>query len=383
MDQDRFAIHIDDLQIEDLKRRLLSTRWPSSIDASSWHDGASLSFMRRLVAYWEGEFNWRSVESRLNSLPQFKTKLDDLDVHFVHVGGVGPAPFPLIMTHGWPGSFFEMEEILPLLTDPGSHGGDPADAFHVVVPSLPGYCFSQAPISSGFGTFEIAALWKNLMHGLGYDRFGAQGGDIGAGVSTWLAYRYPENVAGLHLNFIPGSFRPPLGDNDEPISAAEQAFLDAAAEWTGREGAYAHMHGTKPQTLAYGLTDSPVALAAWIVEKFRSWSDCDGDVTKIFSLDTLLTEISLYWFSGSLASSLRLYKETRDRPMHFKSGDRILPPMAMAHFAKELPTPPRSWVERTYNVTRWSEFAQGGHFAAMEQPQALAQDIRTHFRRLR
>jgi pimeloyl-ACP methyl ester carboxylesterase len=378
-----FAIEIGDDPLEDLGHRLRSTRWPSAIDADSWDDGTSLNFLKQLVDHWQARFDWRAVEARLNTLPQFTAKLDDLNIHFVHQKGVGPSPLPLIITHGWPGSFFEMEKILPLLTDPGAHGGNPADAFHVVVPSLPGYGFSQAPVSLGCGTYEIAALWVQLMESLGYARFGAQGGDIGAGVSSWMAYRFPEHVAGLHLNFIPGSYRPPLGKAEPPISEQEQTYLDAAAEWASHEGGYAHMHGTKPQTLAYALTDSPVALAAWIVEKFRSWSDCAGDVTSIFSLETLLTEISLYWFSGALESSLRLYKETRQRPMHFTAGQRILPPVAVVHFAKELPTPPRSWVERTYNVTRWTDNEQGGHFAAMEQPQVLAADIRAHFRNLR
>jgi pimeloyl-ACP methyl ester carboxylesterase len=287
------------------------------------------------------------------------------------------------MTHGWPGSFLEMEYITPLLTDPGAHGGDPKEAFDLVVPSLPGYAFSSAPLEQGISPHEIAGLWQKLMAGLGYEKFGAQGGDIGAAVSSWLAFRFPEQVIGVHLNYIPGGFSPPTGDGLPPLTDEETAFKKVAAEWVDKEGAYAHMQGTKPQTLAYGLSDSPVGLAAWIVEKFRSWSDCDGDVLKVFSMDTLLTEISLYWFSGSLEASFRLYKESRAHPLSFEKGQRISPPVAISHFAKELPQPPRSWAERVYNVVRWTEHSTGGHFAAMEKPEDLAEDIRAHFCALR
>lgn len=378
-----YQINVTEDQIADIRQRLLSTRLPSALDGDSWEDGTSLSFMRELCTYWHDRFDWKTQEIRLNLLPHFQAEIDGLSIHFIHQTGSGPAPLPLVLTHGWPGSFLEMERIIPLLADPGSHGGDPDDAFHVVVPSLPGYGFSQAPISGGIGSYEIAGIWLKLMNGLGYDRFGAQGGDIGAGVSTWLAHRFPGSLAGLHLNYIPGSFRPPLGEPEPPVTTQEQAFLDRAAHWTGTEGAYAHLQGTKPQTLAYSLTDSPVGLAAWIVEKFRSWSDCGGDVLKAVPIDTLLTEISIYWFSRTLDASLRLYKEGRNRPMHFTSGQRIIPPLGVAVFAKELPMPPRSWVERVYNVTRWEEIPVGGHFAAMEQPERLANEIRSHFRALR
>jgi len=380
---DRFRIDIGNHDLDDLKRRLASTRWPVALSDDGWDDGTSLAFVRELADYWRDRFDWRAQEARLNRLPHYRAEIDDLSVHFIHQRGEGPAPLPLILTHGWPGSFLEMEGVIPLLADPGAHGGDPADAFHVVVPSLPGYGFSSAPKAPGTGSFEIAGLWRKLMAGLGYQRFGAQGGDIGAGVSTWMGYRFPGEVTGLHLNYIPGSFRPPLGEGQPPISAEEQAYLDLAARWADAEGAYAHMQGTKPQTLAYGLTDSPVGLAAWIIEKFRSWSDNSRDVLDVFSLDTLLTEISIYWFGGMLDASLRLYKEGRARPMHLKAGDRITPPTAIARFPKELPMPPRSWVARGYNLVRWTDMPAGGHFAAMEQPDLLVEDIRAHFRPLR
>jgi pimeloyl-ACP methyl ester carboxylesterase len=383
MDVSPFTIRIPDEQIDDLKRRLGQTRWPDVADEAGWDDGTSLGFMRRVAAHWHERFDWRAQEARLNRLPQFTAAIDGQTVHFVHRCGTGPAPLPLVITHGWPGSFIEMERLIPLLADPAAHGGDAADAFHVVVPSLPGYGFSSAPAVAGFGPHRIAGLWSDLMAGLGYDRFGAQGGDWGAGVSTWLAHRFPERVLGLHLNYIPGSYRPPLGAGQPPVTATEQEFLDALARWADQDGAYGHIQGTRPLTLAYGLTDSPIGLAAWILEKFRAWSDCGGDVERAFALDDLLTNVSLYWFNGTVASTLRLYREGRKRPVQFQPGERVLPPLGLARFPRELPMPPRSWIERVFTVERWTEMPHGGHFAAMEQPELLAQELRAFFRPLR
>jgi pimeloyl-ACP methyl ester carboxylesterase len=378
-----FTIRIPDEAIADLHRRLRAIRWPTCLDDASWDDGASLSFLQRLADHWWDRFDWRVHERRLNRLPQYLMNVGGMDIHFVHQPGVGPAPLPLVLTHGWPGSFIEMERIIPLLTDPGAHGGDPADAFHVVAPSLPGYGFSPPPARPGVSSREIAELWRALMAGLGYRRFAAQGGDIGAAVSTWLARLFPDSVTGVHLNFIPGSYRPALGRQASPITADEQAFLDRVASWAAAEGGYIAMQATKPQTLAFSLTDSPIGLAAWIVEKFRAWSDCDGDVERSFSLDALLTDISLYWFSDSLAASLRLYKENRLRPLAFDPGERVTPPLGVALFPREIAMPPRSWVERVFDVRRWTPMPAGGHFAALEQPELLAEDIRAFFRPLR
>lgn len=378
-----FTIRIPDEDVQDLARRLEATRWPSPMDDADWTNGAAVSFMQRLSDHWLHHFDWRAQEARLNQLPHHMMTVDGEDIHFVYQRGKGPAPFPLIMTHGWPGSFIEMERILPLLTDPASHGGDPADAFDVVVPSLPGYGFSPAPKRQDTGSRRVAHLWLELMQGLGYETFGAQGGDIGAGVSAWLARLYPDQVAGIHLNYIPGSYRPGMDEASAPISITEQAYLDEAAAWSAKEGAYAALHGTKPQTLAFSLSDSPVGLAAWIVEKFRSWSDCGGDVESVFSMDALLTDISLYWFSGSVNASLHMYKSNRHDPLTFEPGERVIPALGMAHFPRELPTPPRSWVERVFDVQRWSTLEKGGHFAAMEQPEVLAEEIRAFFRALR
>lgn len=378
-----FKIAIGDDQLEDLSRRLRDARWPDAIEGAGWDDGTEPGFLRRLTEYWRTGFDWRAQEARLNTMSQFIATVGGMDIHFVHRRGTGPAPFPLIISHGWPGSFAEMERILPLLTDPAAHGADPADAFDVVVPSLPGYGFSERPSRPGVGPHHVAGLWAELMQGLGYWRFGAQGGDWGASVSTWLGFRYPDRVAGLHLNYIPGSFLPPLGEGQPPLSDDEQAFRAAAAAWADAEGAYGRIHGTKPQTLAYALTDSPVGLAAWIAEKFRAWSDCDGDVERSFTMDELLTDISIYWFTGTIGSSMRLYRESRLRPLHFAAGERVLPPLGFAQFPRELSLPPRSWVERVYNVSRWTPMPRGGHFAAMEEPELLAREIREFFRPLR
>ena len=359
------------------------TRWPDAIEGMGWEDGTDRAFLQGLAGYWQTGFDWRAQEARLNALPQFVAELDGIDIYFVHQRGTGPAPFPLVITHGWPGSFVEMEQIIPLLADPGGHGADPADAFDVVVPSLPGYGFSQRPSRPGFGPYHASDLWMRLMTGLGYERFGAQGGDWGASVSTWLAFRFPDHVAGLHLNFIPGSYRPPLGDGQPPLSEDERAFLDASLAWADAEGAYGHIQRTRPQTLAYALTDSPVGLAAWIVEKFRAWSDCGGDVERAFTMDALLTNISIYWFTSTIGSSMRLYRESGRRPLHFAAGEHVSPPLGVAAFPHELPMPPRAWVERVYNVARWTPMLRGGHFAAMEAPELLAEEIRAFFRPLR
>ncbi|WP_397452860.1 epoxide hydrolase family protein [Pseudomonas sp. NA-150] len=378
-----FTLAISDAALDDLQQRLSNTRWLDTLPDNGWSEGCDAAVLKRAVAYWRDGFDWRAQEQRLNALGQFMAEVDGQSLHFIHRRGTGPAPLPLILTHGWPGSFVEMAEIIPLLADPGSHGGDPQDAFHVVVPSLPGYGFSPAPTSPGTGPRQVAQLWAGLMTQLGYDRFGAQGGDWGASVSTWLALQHPQRVTGVHLNFIPGSYRPPLTDAEPPITAEEQAFLQTAAAWRDAEGAYGHIQGTKPQSLAVGLNDSPAGLAAWILEKFHGWSGFDGDIEQGFGLDELLTNLSVYWFTGSIGSSFRMYLEGRARPLHLASGQRILPPLGVAQFPHELPMPPRSWIERCFNVQRWTMMPHGGHFAAMERPQDLAEDIRAFFRPFR
>ena len=377
-----FTISIDDSQLEDLHLRLQNTRWPDAIPGMDWEDGTDPGFLQRLTEYWRTDFDWRRQEARLNSLPQFVTDLDGVGIHFIHRRGTGPSPYPLVITHGWPGTGFDLEQLIPLLTDPASHGADPADAFDVVVPSLPGYGFSGRPTRPGFGPEHVAELWVRLMEGLGYQRFGTQASDWGAAVSMWLASRFPDQVSGLHVNFIPGFYQPPLGDGQPPLSAEETEFLDTAAAWFDTEGGYHHLQSTKPQTPAYALTDSPTGLAAWIVEKMRAWSDCGGDVERAFTLDAILTNISIYWFTGTIGSSMRFYRENRLRPNRFDPGERVLPPLGAALFPQDR-MPPRAWVERVFTVTRWTTMPRGGHLGAMETPQPLAQEIREFFRPLR
>jgi pimeloyl-ACP methyl ester carboxylesterase len=344
----------------------------------------SLDEVRGLVEHWRTSFDWRAWEDRINAWPNFRGQVggdDPLEIHFVHARGKGPSPLPLIITHGWPGSFLEALKILPLLTDPGAHGADPADAFDVVVPSLPGYGFSQRPPHGGTTPERIALLWAELMEGLGHARFGAQGGDWGASVSTWLARRFPDRLTGLHLNYIPGSYAPHVPAGSE--SPEEKIFLEERDRWRDESGAYGHVQATRPQTLTFALEDSPAGLAAWIIEKFREWSDCGGDVESRFTPDELLANVMLYWVTGTIGSSMRLYAESRREPVVFAEGERVLVPCGIARFALEAPMPPRSWVERAYDVARWTEFPSGGHFAAMEEPELLARDIRDFFRPLR
>jgi pimeloyl-ACP methyl ester carboxylesterase len=382
MDVQPFQVQLDQATLDDLRDRLSRSRWPDTIPGTAWAYGADLAYMQELTEYWRSEFDWRAQERVINTFPHFRATIDGLGIHFIHMRGSGPNPLPLIVTHGWPGSFVELLAIIQLLADPAAHGGDPADAFDVVVPSLPGYGFSDKPAQTGMHAARIADMWARLMRELGYHRFGAQGGDWGASVASFLGLTYPDRVAGLHLNYIPGSFRPYLAP-DAALSEAEQTFRTDRERWYQTEGGYGHVQATKPQTLAYGLNDSPAGLAGWIVEKFRAWSDCGGDVERRFSKDQLLTNITIYWATQTIHSSMRLYYESLKRPLQFGPGERILVPCGVAFFPKEAPAPPREWVERVYDVRRWTEMPRGGHFAAMEEPALLAEDIRAFFRPLR
>lgn len=368
--------------VDDLRVRLSRTRWPDEIPDSEWDYGFSLGFLREICEYWRDGFDWKAQVDRLASLPHFRYVTRGTGIHFIHQRGTEPNPIPLVLTHGWPGSFLEMLTVLPMLTDPAKFGADPRDSFDVVVPSLPGYGFSDRPIHPGVNTFAIAGMWTELMDELGYRRFGAQGGDIGASVSTILGMRHADRILGIHLNYIPGSYRPYLTPESR-LAPDEENFLKNAASWYDRSGAYAHLQRTRPQTAAYGLNDSPAALAAWILEKFRDWSDCDGDVYRKFTRDELLANVTLYWMTETIHSSFRLYYESGKAPLHFAAEDRVRVPCAIAHFPREEPFPPRAWIERGYNVRQWTEMPRGGHFAAMEEPELLAKDIRAFFRQFR
>ena len=382
MDVQPFKVHVPEATLTDLQERLARTRWPDELPGTDWDYGTNLSYIKELVDYWRNGFDWRAQEEAINASAHFRTTVDGLGIHFIHQRGQGPNPLPLVVTHGWPGSFFEMSKITPLLTDPESHGGDPADSFDVVVPSMPGYGFSDHPSQRGMSVHKVADLWATLMtEALGYQRFGAHGGDWGAGVTARLGYCYPDNLVGIHLTSVA---RPVyLGPGSRELTEAEQGHLDQREWWVQAEGGYAHIQGTKPQTLSYGLNDSPAGLAAWIVEKYRTWSDCGGNVESTYTKDELLTTITIYWATQTISSSTRLYYESQRDPWDMEQGDSIRVPTGVAAFPKELSRPPREWAERSYNVQRWTDMPRGGHFAALEEPEMLVDEIRAFFRPLR
>ena len=379
---ERFTPTFSSDQWEDLRFRLGRTRWPDQIGESDWDNGFELQFLKDLCRFWSEDFDWQKHIGLLSQFPHYHFDSDQGSIHFLHVKSRGAAPIPLIMTHGWPGSFLEMLEIIPLLTNPAEHGLSADISFDLVIPSLPGFGFSDRPQIQGVNSFRVAEIWVQLMQALGYDRFAAQGGDIGAGVSTALGLRHGQHLIGIHLNYIPGSYKPYLAPGTE-ITAAERQFQADAARWYDENGAYAHLQATRPQTPAYALNDSPAGLAAWILEKFREWSDCGGDLYSSFSRDTLLANVTLYWMTQTIVSSFGMYREGRQTPLHFSLTDYVSTPCAIACFPKEIMVPPRSWVERGYNVTRWTIMPRGSHFAASEEPELLASDLQAFFSSLR
>jgi microsomal epoxide hydrolase len=338
--------------------------------------------MRELIHYWKDRYDWRAAEAELNGFPQFRAEVGGLGIHFIQQRGRGPAPFPLLVTHGWPGSIAEFTKIIGPLTDPVAHGADEADAFDVVCPSIPGFGFSDHPRKPGVTPERVATVWAELMNGLGYERYGAQGGDWGGIITTYLGIHQPPGLAGIHLNMVL-AFPPDPADPTAGLSQEEIAAVMQLERFRQEESGYTAIQGTKPQTLAYGLNDSPVGLAAWIVEKFRTWSDCGGDVERRFSKDELLTNLMLYWVPENANSSCRLYCEAI-RSGGFPPRDfRVQVPTGCAIFPREIMRPPRAWAEHFYNVTRWTPMVAGGHFAAMEEPAALVEEIRAFFRPLR
>jgi pimeloyl-ACP methyl ester carboxylesterase len=376
-----FTLHIPDQAIADLKDRLGRTRFPDQAPGEPWAYGADVAYLKQLVEHWRTTFDWRAQEARLNAFPQFRLPLHDIDVHFLHVPGKGPAPMPLLLLHGWPGSVFEFLEIIPRLTDPARFGGDPADAFTVVAPSLPGYGLSFRPGQKRFSVEAIADCVADLMQALGYQRFAVQGGDWGAFTATRLGYAHAARLIGIHLNFLAVRRDPNMIKDPTP---EERAFLDELTTWLKEETAYQAIQGTKPQTLAFALTDSPAGLAAWIVEKFRTWSDCDGDLESVHGRDHVLANIAFYWFTGAIGSSFWPYYARLHGPWPVPEGRTVNVPTAYAAFPKEIVRPPRSVAARMYgDIRRWTEMPRGGHFAAMEQPDTLAADVRAFFRTFR
>jgi pimeloyl-ACP methyl ester carboxylesterase len=383
MDIRPFKIAVPQEVIEDLHERLARTRWPDEVRGSGWRYGADLSYIRELADYWRTKFDWRAQEERINSFANYQATVDGLRIHFVHERGKGPDPIPLLVTHGWPSSFVEMLELIPLLTDPANHGGQETDAFDVIVPSIPGYGFSDRPLEAGMTRWRVAELFLKLMDGLGYRRFGMHANDVGAVISGWLALDHPEHVIGLHT-LMPGFPPPAFGESQPPMTEAEKAHAARVAAWEKEEGGYDAIQASRPMTLAYGLNDSPAGLLAWIIEKWRAWTDPDGNIEDYFSRDELLTNVTIYWVTETANSAARSYYERAHDARRLGPNDRIRVPTGVGLTTEPIEHTPREWAQRRYtDLRRWTEFAKGGHFFAAEEPEALAGDIREFFRELR
>jgi len=377
-----FNLHFPDEALADLQARLARTRWPDQAPVEAWSVGTDVAYLKALVEYWRDGFDWRAQEATLNAFHQFTVPLAGIDLHFIHQPGVGPKPLPLLLSHGWPGSVFEFAKIIPMLTDPASHGGHERDAFTVIAPSLPGYTLSFKPGQPRFGVEEIADAFAQLMTNvLGYQRFAAQGGDWGAFITSRLGCKYPQFLHGIHVNLLAVRRDPKIL---EGRTLEDRVFLNQLEHWLKEETGYQWIQGTKPQTLAFGLSDSPVGLAAWLVEKFRTWTDCDGDPQNALTRDEMLADITLYWLTGAIGSSFWPYYTRIHRPWPIPEGATVDVPMGYTEFPKEILSPPRALAELMYtDIRRWTSMPKGGHFAALEQPAALAKEIREFFRPLR
>ena len=375
-----FVVDVPQATLDDLRERLARTRWPDEVADAGWDYGASLAYMRDLVEYWRTGFDWRAQERAMNALPHVMADVDDFGVHLIHARGRGPAPMPLLITHGWPSSFVEMLELIPLLADPGARGGDPADAFDVIVPSIPGFGFSDRP-GRGMTRSRVAGLWARLMDGLGYARYAAHGNDIGAVITGWLANDAPERLIALHT-LMPTTPGPVIGPDTQPLSEAEHAFAALQARWQQDEGGYGHLQETRPQTLGYGLHDSPAGLAAWIVEKWRAWTDPAGDLDRLIDRDLLLANVTVYWVTGTANAANRSYYERARETRRVTS--RITVPTGVALTSEPIQRPPRERAARSYaDIRRWVDLPRGGHFVAAEAPAVLAEELRAFFRPFR
>jgi pimeloyl-ACP methyl ester carboxylesterase len=374
-----FRIDVPEAELDDLRQRLRLTRWPDPETVDDWSQGVPLAYLREMCDYWLDSYDWRACEQSLNRFPQFRTLIDDVPIHFLHITSPEPDAMPLVMTHGWPGSVVEFRKVIGPLTDPVAHGGDPADAFDLVCPSLPGYGFSGKPARAGWGIARIADAWDVLMTRLGYNRYGAQGGDWGSGVTTALGIRHAHHVAGIHLNMV--TVRPDPAAMDD-VTEQEKAALASFQYYRDTDSGYSKEQSTRPQTVGYGLTDSPSGQAAWILEKFWAWTDCGGDPQNILSRDELLDNVMLYWVTATAASSARLYWESFGAAR--RKAHKVTIPTGVAVFPKEIVTPVRRWMEPLYtDIRRWSEMPKGGHFAAFEQPELFVAEVRKFFRTLR
>ena len=380
-----FEIDIADAAIADLKRRLAATRMPDQIADTTWEYGTDSSYLSELIAYWQDDFDWKKQESELNQFDQFKTEIDGLDMHFIHQRSENPDAIPLMIVHGWPGSVAEFSKIVGPLTDPVAHGGDIADSYHVIAPSLPGFGFSERPNEPGYSPEKIAHILAGLMQRLGYEQYAIAGGDWGAIINRYLANNYPERLIGLHSNMVLAG--PPADETQrDDVSEAVSSLRTARIAYMLNEVGYQRIQGTKPQSLGYGLNDSPAGLAAWIVEKFHGWSDlpqdADGDLDNYFSKDELLTNIAIYWFTETITSSARIYYENSKTPVA-KPIEYIDVPTGVALYPAEIFITPRSWVAAAYDLRHYSLMEQGGHFAALEQPASYLNELNTFFRLLR
>jgi pimeloyl-ACP methyl ester carboxylesterase len=367
-----FQIAVPSAELDDLRARLARTRWPDQLEGAGWDYGTDLHYLAELCRYWEREFDWRKQEAALNSFHQFRAQIGGLGLHFIHERAPGPGALPLLLTHGYPDSFARFRKLIPLLTRPAPGG----EAFDVVVPSLPGYGFSDRPRDRGMTPDRIAGLFLELMTELGYDRFVAHGGDWGGMVSDALARLAPERVLARHQTDLP--WRLLFSVKPEELTEPERRFLAAGKRWQKTEGAYGMIQGTRPQTLAYAMNDSPAGLAGWIVEKFRAWSDCGGDVERRFTRDELLTHITIYWVTQTAGSAFRIYYETAANKAPAPPARQRVP-IGLAIFPHEIVPVPREFAERFYDVRRWTTMPRGGHFAAMEEPELLAEDLRALF----
>ncbi|MEL7158801.1 MAG: epoxide hydrolase family protein [Actinomycetota bacterium] len=376
-----FTIAATDAELEDLRSRIGDTRWPDPEPVDDWSQGIPLAYTRELARYWVDEYDWRSREAALNRFDHFVTEIQGLDIHFIHQRSPHEGAMPLLITHGWPGSVVEFHKVIEPLVDPTARGGDAADAFHVICPSLPGYGFSGKPAETGWGVEKIAGAWAELMARLGYDRWGAQGGDWGGAVTSQIGRDAgTDGVNGciaIHTNMPMGRPTPEAKSNP---SEADQAAFAGAANYRDWDSGYSKQQSTRPQTLGYGLVDSPVGQMAWIVEKFWSWSDCDGHPENALSRDELLDNVMLYWLPGTGASSARLYWQSFN---NIAGSGRVEIPTGVASFPKEITRAPRPWCEAAYNITHWTDMDKGGHFAAFEQPELFVDDLRTFFATVR
>ncbi|WP_126635920.1 epoxide hydrolase family protein [Embleya hyalina] len=377
----RFIGRTDPAVLADLRARLRGTRWPDAPEEVGWGLGVDLGYLRELVDYWADGFDWDAQEAALNRLPRYRATVGGLGIHYVHARAVAPTGpvLPLVLGHGWPDSFWRYTKVISLLTDPGAHGGDPADAFDVVVPDMPGYGYSDRPTGPPLDSIAVAGLWAELMDGLGYARFGAAGGDIGSHVARYLALDHPDRVVAVHRT---DAGVPVVSGDLAEFTPEEREWFREVAAWGAAEGAYAAMHRTKPQTAAVGLTDSPAGLAAWIVEKLRAWSDCDGDIERGFTRDEILTNVTIYWLTETIGSSMRMYRANNSIPPA-QLARRVEVPSGFTLFPGDLVRPPRAWMERTTNLVRVTEAERGGHFAAFEEPELYAEELRTFFRPFR